>query len=93
MHPAVVRVESLIDKELSPGDGSVNVQSLLADHLQFGAEVVRGMRIDPEQGMTRCAAARRYGEAVGAAGSRLGGVPPPAAGGCRPAPVMRSALP
>ena len=40
VHPAVVRIESLIDEELAPRDGAVHVQSLLADHLQFGTKIV-----------------------------------------------------
>ena len=71
VHPAVVRIESLIDEKLAPGDGAINVQSLIAHHLQFRAEVIRGMRVYPEQRMPRRAAAGRDGETVGAAGNRL----------------------
>src|SRR5260370_5473899 len=39
VHPAVALVESLIDEELPPGHRAIDVQSLLADHLQFVAEV------------------------------------------------------
>ena len=40
VHPAVVRIEPLVDEELPPGRGAIDVQPLLADHLQFGAEIV-----------------------------------------------------
>src|SRR5882724_4912687 len=35
MHPATVFVESLVDKELSPGDRAVRVEAFTAGHLQF----------------------------------------------------------
>ena len=35
VHPAIVLIESLVDEELTPGDGAVYVQALLADHLQL----------------------------------------------------------
>ncbi len=71
VHPAVARIESLIDEKLAPGHRAIHVQSLLTDHLQFRAEVIRGVRVYPEQGVPRRAAPGRDGETVGAAGNRL----------------------
>src|SRR5277367_5639401 len=53
MHPAVVRIEPLIDEELSPRYRAIGVQSLLAGHLQFRTEIVRGVRIYPEKRVSR----------------------------------------
>ena len=51
VHPSRVGVEALIDKELTPGRGAIGVQSLIARHLQLGAEVEGRVRIDQQQGM------------------------------------------
>ncbi len=49
VHPAAVGVESLVDEELSPGDGAVRVESLVARHLQLGAKVERHVRVDEQE--------------------------------------------
>ena len=40
VHPAVARVESLVDEELAPRDRAVHIQSRIAHHLQFGTKIV-----------------------------------------------------
>src|SRR4051794_967449 len=49
VHPAGVAVESLVDEELPPGGGAVDVESFAARHLQFGPEVEAGVRIDQKE--------------------------------------------
>src|SRR5690242_2572324 len=45
-------VEALVDKELSPRNGAVGIQSLFAYAMNFGAEIKRRVRIDQQQCMT-----------------------------------------
>ncbi len=49
MHPAGVRVEPLIDEELSPGAGAIGIQPVVARHLRFRAEIETGVRVDEEE--------------------------------------------
>ena len=67
VHPAVVSVEALIDEELSPRRGAVDVEPLFTGHLQLGTEIKGGVRIDPQQSVSGSAAAGCDREAVGAA--------------------------
>ncbi len=39
VHPADVRVEALIDKELAPGHGAIGIQAFVARHLQLRPEI------------------------------------------------------
>ena len=48
VHPAGRRIEALIDEELTPGDGAIRVEPLPAHHLQLGAEIEGGVRVDPQ---------------------------------------------
>src|SRR6185437_14129922 len=48
MHPATMSVESLIDKELSPGHGAIGIQPLLTDQMYLHAKIKGDMRIDIE---------------------------------------------
>jgi hypothetical protein len=66
MHPADVRIETLVDEELAPGDRAVRIEPGVAAHLQFGAEEERGVRIDQQQRVTIDGELGRDGDAVGA---------------------------
>src|SRR6185437_9490433 len=48
MHPATMGVESLIDKELSPGHGAIGIQPLFTDQMHLHAKIKGDMRIDIE---------------------------------------------
>ena len=71
VHPAQPVVEALVDEELAPGDGAIGVEPLVAGHLQLGAEVERGVRVDQQQRVVVHGVRRRDGDAVGA-GRRAG---------------------
>lgn len=71
MHPAAVLVKSLVDEELSPGDGAIGVQSLLADHMHFGTEIKTGVWVDVEDSLTRFCYGRGESKSVRAGGQRL----------------------
>ena len=66
VHPADMGVEALIDEELAPGAGAVDVEALVALHLGFGAEIEAGVRVDQEKGVAVLGVLRRDGDAVGA---------------------------
>ena len=51
VHPSAVFIEPLVDEELAPGDGTVGIQAFLADHVHFGAEIKRSVRVDEQHGM------------------------------------------
>ena len=51
MHPARIFVEPLVDKELSPGHGTVGIEAFLADDMDFAAKIERGVRIDKQHGI------------------------------------------
>ena len=51
VHPAGAIIESLVDEELSPRECAVGIEAFLADELRLFAEVERGVRVDPEQGV------------------------------------------
>ena len=64
VHPAVLVVEALIDEKLPPRDRAVGFQPFFAGHVDFGPEVVVGVRIDQQQRMTVGGVLRRNREAV-----------------------------
>ena len=64
VHPAGAVVESLVDEELAPGQRAVHVQAFLADHLRFGPEEKRGMRIDQQQRVLGRRVGRRDSDTV-----------------------------
>jgi hypothetical protein len=46
VHPAHALIEALIDKELAPGHGTIDVEAFIARDLQLGTKKEGGMRID-----------------------------------------------
>jgi hypothetical protein len=67
VHPAGLVVETLVDEELAPGHGAIGVQALFADHVDFWAEVKRGMGIDQQERVPGGAQPGGDGKAVRAA--------------------------
>src|SRR6476469_1767847 len=57
-------VEALVDEELTPGRGTVSVEVLVARHLQLGAEVPAGVRIDEQERVPAGGEAGRDGDPV-----------------------------
>ncbi len=64
MHPAGVGVETLIDEELTPGGGAVDVKALVAAHLFLGSKEEGGVRIDQQQGVVIDSVGGGDGDAV-----------------------------
>ena len=67
VHPSRAVVEALVDEDLSPRHGTIGVQSLLAGHLQFTAEIERRVRVYQEQRVVICCVGRSDGSTVGPA--------------------------
>src|SRR5215469_4697590 len=64
MHPTDAIVESLVNEELTPGDGSVCIQPFGARHLKFGTKEEGSMWIDQQEGMVRVGVGRCNGNPV-----------------------------
>src|SRR5437879_2384132 len=64
MHPAGVFVEALVDEELAPGDSTVGVEPLVAEHLEFRTEEEGGVGIDEKERVVAGGVRRRDGHAV-----------------------------
>ena len=68
VHPARRAVEALVDEELAPGHRAVRVPARVAGHLELGAEVEGGVRVDVEERVPVQRVLRGDGDPVGARG-------------------------
>src|SRR5207244_3780850 len=66
VHPAGMRIEPLVDKELPPGRGAIDVQPFVARYLLLGTEIPAGVRVDQQQRAAAGRELRRDGDTVGA---------------------------
>ena len=66
VHPSRMGVEALVDEELAPGAGTVDIQARITGDLRLGAEIEAGVRVDQQQGMARGGVLRCDGNTVGA---------------------------
>src|SRR5690348_13987543 len=64
MHPSRLAVESLVHKELAPGHRTIGIEPFFTDHLQFGAEEKRGMRIYQKKRVMVRGVRRRNGHPI-----------------------------
>jgi len=70
VHPAGMPVETLVEEELTPGRCAIDVETLVARHLQLGAEIEARVGIDEQERSPIGGQLRRDRDSVGPA--RLG---------------------
>src|SRR5690606_14354896 len=68
VHPASFFVKTLVDKKLSPGGGTVDIQTFLAGQMIFTTEKETGVWVDQQQGIAVGTQVFVDGNAVGARG-------------------------
>ena len=76
VHPAGVAVPALVDEELPPGRGAIDVEAGIARHLLLGAEEEAGVGVDEQQRVAADGVGGCDGDAVRSLGLAIGGAAP-----------------